>query len=120
MGDATPSPADAVRIDYVEFSATDLPAIKRFYTAAFGWAFTDYGDAYTAFNCGNLNGGFAKADSVRPSSPLIVLYAKDLAAAERNVTQAGGRIIKPTYAFPGGKRFHFADPSGNELAVWSE
>jgi predicted enzyme related to lactoylglutathione lyase len=113
-------PSAAIKIDYVEFSVTDVQLARRFYGDAFGWTFEDYGDAYAAFNCGNLTGGFAKSDSVKVGGPLIVLYAKDLAAMERLITAAGGRIVRPAFPFPGGRRFHFADPSGNELAVWSE
>ena len=108
------------RIDYVEMPATDVADIKRFYTAAFGWKFTDYGPDYTSFEDGRLTGGFYKAGTVGPRGALIVVFAVDLAAAEARVRQAGGTIIKPAYSFPGGRRFHFTDPSGNELAVWSD
>jgi hypothetical protein len=107
------------RIDYIEFYASDLARTKAFYTAAFGWKFTDYGPSYVAFADGRMNGGFWK--EARPGAgPLVILYAADLAAAEEKIRAAGGRIVKPAYAFPGGRRFHFADPNGNELAVWSE
>jgi len=108
------------RIDYVELSVTDLPTAKRFYGAAFGWRFEDYGPDYASFADGRLSGGFAKADAVRPGGPLIVVFAVDLEATEKRVSEAGGRIVKPTFSFPGGRRFHFSDPSGNELAVWSD
>ena len=108
------------RIDYVEFRATDLAAIKSFYGNVFGWQFTDYGPAYTSFTDGRLGGGFEQADEVLPGGPLVVLYAVDLAAAESSVVAQGGRIVREIFSFPGGRRFHFADPSGNELAVWSE
>jgi uncharacterized protein len=108
------------RIDYVEFPATDIAATKRFYTEAFGWKFTDYGPDYTSFEDGRLTGGFFKAPAAGAGSPLIVIFATDLAAAEARVTGAGGKVIKPAFSFPGGRRFHFADPSGNELAVWSD
>jgi predicted enzyme related to lactoylglutathione lyase len=111
--------AAAIRIDYIEFSTTDLPRAKRFYTEACGWTFEDFGDEYASFNCGNLTGGFAKVDAVRPGGPLVVLFAKDLAEMERRIVQAGGRIVREPFPFPGGRRFHFADPDGNELAVWS-
>jgi predicted enzyme related to lactoylglutathione lyase len=108
------------RIDYVEFPATDVAATRRFYTEAFGWKFTDYGPDYTSFEDGRLAGGFFKAEAAGARSPLIVIFAVDLAAAESRVTRAGGKVVKPAYSFPGGRRFHFTDPSGNELAVWSD
>ena len=108
------------RIDYVEFPATDIEKTKRFYTDVFGWKFTDYGPDYTSFEDGRLNGGFAKAGSAAAKSPLIVIFAMDLAAIEAKVRKAGGKIVKPVFDFPGGRRFHFMDPNGNELAVWSD
>jgi uncharacterized protein len=108
------------RIDYVEFPTTDIAATKRFYTGAFGWKFTDYGPDYTSFEDGRLTGGFFKADTAGAKGALIVIYADDLAAAEARVRQAGGKITKAAYSFPGGRRFHFTDPGGNELAVWSD
>lgn len=108
------------RIDYVEFPATDIAATKRFYTDAFGWKFTDYGPDYTSFEDGRLTGGFSKAKTAGAQGALIVIYADDLTAAEARVRQAGGKIIKAAYSFPGGRRFHFTDPGGNELAVWSD
>ena len=109
------------KIDYVEFPAGDLPATKAFYTRAFGWAFTDYGPDYAAVNEG-LDGGFnADAnDDGAATKPLVILYAHDLDAMAAKVAACGGVITKPIFPFPGGRRFHFADPSGNELAVWSE
>lgn len=108
------------RIDYVEMAATSIADTRRFYVNAFGWKFTDYGPDYTSFEDGRLMGGFYKAESARAGSVLVVIFALDLAAAEERVRAAGGKIVKPVYSFPGGKRFHFADPSGNELAVWSD
>ena len=108
------------RINYIEFHAVDLTKIKEFYTQVFGWQFTDYGPDYVAFNDGALEGGFAKGEIQKQSGPLVILYSTDLAASSDAVTKYGGKIIKPTYEFPGGKRFHFTDPAGNELAVWSE
>jgi len=108
------------RIDYVEVSVTDVAAAKRFYGAAFGWRFEDYGPDYASFADGRLNGGFTKAGAVLPGGPLIVVFAVDLEATEKRVRDAGGKIVKPTFSFPGGRRFHFSDPSGNELAVWSD
>jgi predicted enzyme related to lactoylglutathione lyase len=108
------------RIDYIELPSTNVAKTKRFYIDTFGWKFTDYGPDYTSFEDGRLAGGFAKADAVHPGGPLIVIFAVDLAAIETRVAKAGGTIVKPVFDFPGGRRFHFTDPSGNELAVWSD
>lgn len=108
------------RIDYLEINATNIAETKRFYSEAFRWKFTDYGPDYTSFADGRLTGGFRKADAGGAASILIVIFAVDLAAAEANVRKAGGRIVKPVFDFPGGRRFHFTDPSGNELAVWTD
>ncbi len=107
------------KIGYVEMPATDLPATKAFYAEAFGWAFTDYGPTYAAFNEG-LDGGFQADPAQVPAKPLVVLFAKDLEDAEAKVRAAGGEIVVPIFSFPGGRRFHFRDPSGNELAVFTE
>lgn len=108
------------RIDYIEFPATDLAPLKEFYASVFGWKFTDYGTEYAGFEDGRLNGGFWKNGKFPAGGPLVVIYAADLAAAEAKVRGAGGTIATPPFDFPGGRRFHFIDPSGNELAVWSE
>lgn len=108
------------RIDYVELPATDIEEVKRFYSDIFGWEFTDYGPEYTSFTDGRLSGGFRAAPNVTPGGPLVVLYATDLEAIEARVRESGGRIVRETFEFPGGRRFHFTDPSGNELAVWSD
>jgi predicted enzyme related to lactoylglutathione lyase len=107
------------KVDYVELPATALPAAKAFYEGAFGWRFTDYGPSYAAFDEG-LDGGLQSDPSERRPLPLVILYAHDLEAMEARVRAAGGTILRPIYSFPGGRRFHFRDPSGNELAVWSE
>jgi uncharacterized protein len=109
-----------LRIDYIEFSVTSVADARRFYTEAFGWKFEDYGPDYTSFHDGRLGGGFRTAETVAAGGPLVVLYATDLTAAEARVRHAGGPIVREAFSFPGGRRFHFADPSGNELAVWSE
>ena len=114
------SPEHDRRIDYIEIDATDIAATKRFYTDCFGWKFTDYGPDYTSFDDGRMTGGFRKAGRAAKGSVLIVILAMDLAAAEAKVRAAGGRIVKPVFEFPGGRRFHFTDPSGNELSVWSD
>jgi uncharacterized protein len=108
------------QIDYVEFPATDLPATRAFYESAFGWKFTDYGPAYTSFTDGRISGGFT-TDAPGPArQPLIVIYSAELEATELRVKAAGGRIVREIFSFPGGRRFHFTDPSGNELSVWSD
>jgi len=114
------------RIDYLEFPATDIEATKRFYHQVFNWDFTDYGPGYTSFHDGRLAGGFnsesrpAGADAGATRGVLVVLYAAALEDTYAKVKQAGGKIVRETFEFPGGRRFHFADPNGNELAVWSE
>ena len=107
-------------IDYIEFPATDLSAVKQFYTAICGWTFEDYGPTYTSFSDGRIAGGFEQAERVTPGSPLVVLYTADLEARQAAVEAAGGTIVEPAFSFPGGRRFHFADPSGNVLAFWSD
>lgn len=109
------------KIDYVEFPATHLPAVKQFYASAFGWSFTDYGPDYTAIDpSAGLDGGFDASPGRSLTKPLVILYATDLEAMESKVRASGGTITVPIFAFPGGRRFHFQDPAGNELAVWSE
>ena len=108
------------RIDYVEFCATDLQAVKDFYGGVFGWEFQDWGDEYTSFKDGGLRGGFQKTASVHAGGPLIVLYAIDLEAVKEAVLAAGATLTVDLFEFPGGRRFHFRDPAGNELAVWSD
>ena len=111
------------KINYVEFPATDIEAEKAFFSAAFGWSFTDYGPEYSAFSHAGLDGGFFKSDMIASTangSALIVLYSKNLERTQINIESAGGSVIRPPFAFPGGRRFHFADPNGNEYAVWSD
>ena len=108
------------RIDYLEFPATDMEATKKFYSAVFGWQFVDYGPDYASFNDGNLDGGFTTTTEVSSAGPLVVFFAVNLEEVEANIRQNGGRIVKAIFEFPGGRRFHFTDPSGNELAVWSD
>jgi predicted enzyme related to lactoylglutathione lyase len=106
------------QIDYVEFSAGDVRKSKDFYGRVFGWKFQDYGPEYTSFSDGRLAGGFAAAP--KRNEPLIVLYVADLEQFVEKVNSAGGSIVKPIFSFPGGRRFHFTDPDGNELAAWSD
>jgi uncharacterized protein len=108
-------------IDYVEFTVRDLAAAKRFYGSAFGWQFNDYGPEYAGIKGGTGEvGGLHQSDDVRTAGPLVILYSKDLEKSVAAVRSAGGKILREPYEFPGGRRFHFADPSGNELGVWSE
>ncbi|WP_018900643.1 VOC family protein [Rhizobium sp. 2MFCol3.1] len=109
-----------LRIDYVEFNVADIERSKAFYGKAFGWRFTDYGPNYCEFDDGRLKGGFTNLEAPRPGGPLVILYADDLEAALRSVEDAGGKIVRPIFGFPGGSRFHFADPDGYELAVWTK
>ena len=108
------------KVDYVELPGGDLPKQKSFYSQAFGWSFTDYGPDYAAFNEG-LEGGFnSSGEEGSVEKPIVILYAHDLEAMEAKVKAAGGTIVRPIFSVPGGRRFHFADPAGNELAMWSE
>jgi predicted enzyme related to lactoylglutathione lyase len=107
-------------INYIEFYCSDIKAIKSFYSSAFGWSFTYYGDDYAAFEDGFISGGFQEIpDAPKAGSPLVILYSDELENHIEKITQAGGTIVKELFSFPGGRRFHFADPCGNVLAVWS-
>lgn len=110
------------RLDYLELAATDMAASKAFYAEVFGWEFTDYGDAYADFQLGHLSGGLTtmRKPAEGGSGALVVFYARDLEQTEARVRAAGGKIVTETFDFPGGRRFHFEDPAGNELAVWSD
>ncbi|USH04943.1 VOC family protein [Grimontia kaedaensis] len=111
------------KLNYVEFPARDLLATKSFFSEAFGWTFTDYGPDYTAFSDQGLDGGFFRAEMCSETSnggALLVFYSESLEQTEINVKQTGGKIVKPIFDFPGGRRFHFTEPSGNEFAVWSD
>ncbi len=108
-------------IDYVEFSITDMAESKRFYQTAFDWTFNDYGPDYAGIRKpGGEAGGLRLVDEVQSGGPLVILYSNDLDRTLGSVRDAGGRITQEPFDFPGGRRFHFVDPSGNELAVWSE
>ena len=107
-------------IDYIEFGATDIPKTKAFYSAVFGWKFTDYGPDYSSFEDGRLSGGLRGGETPTRGGALVVIYATALEEVRDAVIFAGGKIVVETHDFPGGRRFHFTDPAGNELAVWSE
>ena len=108
------------QIDYIEIPVSDIARTKEFYGAVFGWKFEDYGPEYTSFFDGRLGGGFHVEKLAPTHGHLLVIYAGDLTTAQQKIKSAGGVIVKDTFSFPGGRRFHFADPNGNELAVWSE
>lgn len=111
------------KINYVEFPTTDINATKAFFTAVFGWAFEDFGEEYTAFSNAGLDGGFFKSEltvSTATGSALVVFYSETLEATQAKIEQVGGQISLPIFDFPGGRRFHFTGPSGNEYAVWSD
>lgn len=111
------------KINYVEFPSRDIAGTKHFFSAAFDWTFVDYGPDYIAFSNQGLDGGFFRSELAARSdngSALVVLYSRNLEDTLRKVEAAGGKVIKPVFTFPGGRRFHFTEPGGNELAVWSE
>lgn len=111
------------KINYVEFPAKDIEATKIFFTEVFGWSFVDYGPEYTSFSNEGIDGGFYQSDltsSTANGSALIVFYSEDLEHTRSKIDSEGGVILKPIFQFPGGRRFHFSDPNGNEFAVWSD
>jgi len=107
-------------LDYIELPASDIPATKVFYSSVFGWTFTDYGPDYAAFAFEGRDGGFnAERKVIKTGGALLVLYANDLDAMEAKVRSAGAEITE-RQEFTGGRRFHFRDPNGNEIAVWTK
>jgi uncharacterized protein len=108
-------------IDYIEFTASDLNAIKKFYGEVFQWKFQDWGEEYISFSDGRVDGGF-RLGTTAPGTgmPLVILYTPNLEETEARVRAAGSPITTAIFSFPGGRRFHFSDPAGNELAVWSD
>ncbi|MGL6261932.1 VOC family protein [Vibrio sp. WXL103] len=111
------------KLNYVEFGASDLAATKAFFSKVFAWEFIDYGAEYTAFSNQGLDGGIFKSDSCNQTETggaLLVFYSSSIEATQEKITSNGGKIIRPIFEFPGGCRFHFQEPSGNEFAVWSE
>ncbi|MEO9593210.1 VOC family protein [Rhodopirellula bahusiensis] len=111
-------------INYVEIPAKNMAETKAFFETCFGWTFTDYGPEYTAFDKSTgLDGGFYQSDQsslTSNGSALVVFYSDDLEATMAKVQSSGGNVIKEIFTFPGGRRFQFTEPSGNEFAVWSE
>lgn len=111
------------KINYLEFPASDIRATKEFFGQAFGWSFQDFGPEYTAFSDQGVDGGFyasTLSSSTANGAALVVFYSSDLEATQAKITDANGIIVKPIFSFPGGRRFHFTEPSGNEFAVWSD
>jgi len=111
------------KLNYVEFPATNIPATKMFFEKAFGWSFEDFGPEYTAFTDQGIDGGFYQSDltsTTANGSALLVLPSDNLDLTQSNIEAAGGKISLPIFSFPGGQRFHFIEPSGNELAIWSK
>ncbi len=110
-------------LNYIEFPAKDLSATRQFFQTAFGWTFADHGPDYIAFDNQGLDGGFFRSDlasTTAKGGALAIFYSEDLEATQEHVTNAGGDIVRAIYSFPGGRRFHFTEPSGNEFAVWSD
>jgi len=111
------------KVDYIELPAADFAAQEAFFSSVFGWNFTSYGDEYHAFSDGHIDGGFYKSTTrskAADGAALVIFYAVDLEAMETAVSSAGGQISTPVFSFPGGRRFHFTDPHGNEYAVWTD
>jgi hypothetical protein len=111
------------KINYIEMPSTDLAKTKQFFASVFGWSFIDYGPNYVAIDQAGIDGGFYtsdKASSMENGSVLVILYSDELETTLAEVEAAGGSIVKAIFSFPGGRRFHFTDPCGNEFAVWSE
>jgi len=114
---------DHEKINYVEIPSKDLNLSKQFFTDVFAWSFTDYGPDYTAFSDEGINGGFFKSvlsSSTDNGSALIVFYSSDIESTLAKIEAAGGKILKPIFSFPGGRRFHFNDLTDNEFAVWTD
>ena len=111
------------QVNYIEIPAKDLGATKEFFGRLFDWKFVDYGDEYVAFNDGHLDGGFYKSEKVTTTAnggALVIFYAADLEASQQRVVEAGGTVAREIFSFPGGRRFQFHDPNGNEFAIWSD
>ncbi|QJB37416.1 VOC family protein [Chitinophaga oryzae] len=106
------------QVQYLEFLSEDLERTKEFYSKSFGWKFTDYGPDYTAFEGDYVDGGFTTGKPVK-GTVMVILYSDDLEATQQKVKAAGGKIVQDIFSFPGGRRFHFSDPNGYELAVWA-
>ena len=111
------------QINYVEFQSKDIAKTKTFFSAVFGWSFTDWGEEYASFNDGKIDGGIYRSDnaaSVENGSVLIIFYGEHLEDLREKVQVNGAEISRDIFSFPGGRRFHFIEPGGNELAIWSD
>jgi uncharacterized protein len=106
-----------LKIVYLELPAQNLAASKDFYANLFGWTFQEYGPTYTAFSDSGTEGGLNADPAERTTAPLAVIESEEIEATEQSIIEAGGKITLPIFSFPGGRRFHFTDPTGNELAV---
>lgn len=118
MGDEAKRPDYS--INYIELHVNAVAGCKQFYGDAFGWRFQDWGPGYASFAGAGVDGGITADESSASGAPLVILYASKLEEAQQRVEKAGGKIVKPIFPFPGGRRFHFTDPAGNELAIWGE
>src|SRR5947209_1949021 len=111
------------KIDYIEFQSPDPRAARAFFEKLLGWKFEDYGPDYTSFADGRIAGRFTRSDkrgTPESGGVLVVLYHPRLEEVRQRVVELGGRVVKDIFSFPGGRRFHFTEPSGNELAIWSD
>jgi uncharacterized protein len=106
-----------LKIAYLELPANDIAASRTFYESLFGWSFQDYGPTYSAFSGSGTDGGLNADPAERTHAPLAVIESHDLEATQKSIVEAGGTITLPIFSFPGGRRFHFSDPAGNELAI---
>lgn len=113
-------PTPNIHVNYLELKSTDLEVTKNFYSKAFGWTFTDYGSNYTAFENAGVSGGFEKTEGPITNGVLVILHYPNLDDIKQKIITLDGKISIDIFSFPGGKRFHFLDPSGNELAIWCE
>ena len=112
---------DERKMDYVEIPVTDPAAARAFFEALYGWSFEDYGPDYIAFSDGRLDGGFTRADAPPPpGGVLVIFYSENLERDRDRVLELGATISTDTFSFPGGRRFHFKDPGGNEFAIWTD
>ncbi len=111
------------KMNYVEFPAIDIQASKTFFSEVFGWSFEDYGPDYAAFSGQGLDGGFFRSELssfCAKGGALIVFYSQDIETTQTKIEASKGEVVKEIFAFPGGRRFHFREPSGNEFAVWTD
>jgi len=109
--------AELPRPDFLELPVADIAAAQAFYGSAFGWSMTSFGPTYACTLTGDVDIGLQADPAERTAAPLIVIQVDDLEAALASVEAAGGSVTKPIFSFPGGRRFHFRDPDGNELAA---